>query len=113
MINFFKRFQAPKLPPINEDWKAGDWATPIVEGSGFHFGTKWLVAEVRPVTNFHTQMPDWGLRIVGKPAPFDQKWIASCFRKVTPDAFEEPRRAAVRESEHASDALPYLIGPCK
>lgn len=105
LSRIFRRSKpAPSLPPINEDWKAGDWAQAI---RGFfklpgypRDGHTYLVTSVHPG---HTDdgTPGWGLIVAGCPAGMGISWNALGFRKITPDAFEEPRRTSVKIGEDA------------
>lgn len=105
MINFFRRVfgpEKPKMPPINEDWRVGDWATPINRGK-LRLGSKWLVTRVSAGYNFHTKEPAWVLILAGStPRLGCDGWLANDFRKITSDTFEEPRRTEVRIPEKIS-----------
>lgn len=105
MIGFIKRLFGgqPKLPPINEDWKTGDLATPNESSKNLQQDGKWLVAAVYVGKEYPSGVPCWGLELVGLHAPVPCRgWMAKCFRKITPDAFEEPRRTDVRLPENVS-----------
>lgn len=89
----------PKLPPINEDWRAGDMALCIVDdshkwGDGDQpaKGARYIVSDVFAGTYNDGSGRDWGLRLVGmRPPSGCYGFPAPCFRKVPPPAFEEPR----------------------
>lgn len=90
----------PKLPPINEDWKAGDFAECICADWERRPGAvhpklhgRYLVLSVGSGV-LSTGEPTWGLALAGcSPGVGGRGWAADCFRKVYPDAFEEPRAA--------------------
>lgn len=81
--------QTPKLPPINEDWQAGDLAL-CLDGSwaggepGPALDSIYRVLSVGSGRMKHTGLPAWGLMLAG----WDGYYDAMAFRKVRPDAEE-------------------------